>query len=743
MKEVLFGIANSAEVGLTPGRAPRAAPGPHEVQVIVDGHSITIPRGSTVLEAARKAGVEIPVLCYQPHQRSVGVCRICCVDAGEKTLSAACVKPVEEGMVIRTGSEKVKQSRRILLELLLADHPSPCERQQRSGDCELEVLALAEGIEQTRFAPRSTSRGVDDSSSVISVDHDACILCDRCIRGCNEIKHNNVLGRIGKGYEAGIAFDLGDPMGDSSCIACGECMVSCPTGALTNKSVVPSDLSAGEPLDVHFLKQLPYFEEVSGTFLELHKNSVVLRRFQASEIICREGEYGSTAFFILEGQAEMFLQSSIGHVEEKPVKTGLIRKFASILSASPRPVPNSRTLIPIDASVDLPMNGRSAELGPGDLFGEMTCISHYPRAATFRAVTDCVMLEMLRNVLEMMLQRNNGMRELLDSNYRSRTLKAQLRNMRLFASTTEEFLDELVGKAELTRVEKGHVICQEGTRADSFYLIRTGFVKVSVQQNGELVLAYLGRGEAFGETVLVGGGLRTATITTLDTVDLVRFSEEDLEDIMERYPYDRRHVEVTAGEVREQHREQLKRYQPAKIDVPLKDFLKQGLMEANSVLLLDLEKCTRCDACVRACADAHNGVTRLVRDGLRFDKYLVATACRQCRNPLCMVGCPVGSIRRRNSLEVVIEDWCIGCGLCAENCPYGNINMHPYSVMEGDPLAGIREEVKRKATSCDLCADLAEPSCVYACPHDAAHRVDAVQFFGHLAARTLPDSTVA
>ena len=108
-------------------------------------------------------------------------------------------------------------------------------------------------------------------------------------------------------------------------------------------------------------------------------------------------------------------------------------------------------------------------------------------------------------------------------------------------------------------------------------------------------------------------------------------------------------------------------------------------MEAQSLLLLDLEKCVRCDECVRACADAHDGVTRLVREGLRFDKYLVATSCRQCRDPLCMVGCPVGSIRRRNSLEIIIEDWCIGCGLCANNCPYGNLNMHPFEVQVADP----------------------------------------------------------
>jgi len=157
-------------------------------------------------------------------------------------------------------------------------------------------------------------------------------------------------------------------------------------------------------------------------------------------------------------------------------------------------------------------------------------------------------------------------------------------------------------------------------------------------------------------------------------------------------------------------------------------------MEAQSLLILDLQNCTRCDACVNACADAHDGITRLIRDGLRFDQYLVATSCRQCRDPLCMVGCPVGSIRRRNSLEVIIEDWCIGCGLCAQNCPYGNINLHPFEVMVDDPERAGRKKaaIKQKATSCDLCTHLKEPSCVYACPHDAAHRVDPRTFFADM-----------
>jgi Fe-S-cluster-containing hydrogenase component 2 len=160
-------------------------------------------------------------------------------------------------------------------------------------------------------------------------------------------------------------------------------------------------------------------------------------------------------------------------------------------------------------------------------------------------------------------------------------------------------------------------------------------------------------------------------------------------------------------------------------------------MEAQSLLVMDLERCTRCDQCVRACADAHDGVSRLIRDGLRLDKYLVATSCRQCKDPLCMVGCPVGSIRRKGSLEMVIEDWCIGCGLCASNCPYGNINMHPFQVNVDDPSQPGRKIAKtqNKATACNLCLDYEEPSCVYACPHDAAHRVNPREFFGGLSDR--------
>jgi CRP-like cAMP-binding protein/Fe-S-cluster-containing hydrogenase component 2 len=463
----------------------------------------------------------------------------------------------------------------------------------------------------------------------------------------------------------------------------------------------------------------------------------VRRHFKCGEVICREGEYGSTAFYLLEGQAKVSIASPMAHVKTK----GAVRKFLGKLSSSltqrqndQREEETSQHWIRIDAPMDLNYDNPVATLGPGDLFGEMTCMSLYPRSATVRAETDCTALEMLRNVLDIM-QRNKTFRAKLDQSYRRRALDTHLRAVPVFAELTDEFIAGLREKVDLLRFTPGQVICRQGEAADSFYLVRIGFVKVSqTHPGGEMVLAYLSRGEYFGETALLNETVRTATCTALDHVEVVRISAEDFNSMTSRFPGVRRKLEDVGHERVKMNKESL-----AVINsTPLDSFLKQGLMEAQSLLLLDLNACTRCDACVTACADAHDGVTRLVREGLRFDHYLVATSCRQCLDPLCMVGCPVGSIRRRNSLEVIIEDWCIGCGLCAENCPYGNINMHPFNVFTDVPgMPGKKKAmVKQKATSCDLCSEFAEPSCVYACPHDAAHRVNPRNFFANLLKQT-------
>ncbi len=706
------------------------------VELTIDGAAVRVPAGTTVFDAARMHGVAIPTLCHLQNETPVGVCRLCLVDTGARVLAAACVRPVEPGMKVTTNSEKVISARKTVLELLMADHPAPCARQQASGDCELETHAKHAGVTQSRFAKRTIVRGRDDSSLAIAVDHDACILCDRCIRGCDEVRNNFVMGRMGKGYTAGIAFDLNVPMGDSTCISCGECMVSCPTGALTNKGVVGTSIAVGPDaagFDAEELLKIPVFQGVSGTFLELNRGAIVKRRFRKGEIICKEGEFGSTAFYIVEGRAQVAIATRIAHVKTQGGSQGFFKRLTSTLvgrEEDKREGEARDKTIPIDAAVDLSYTSPVAELGPGDLFGEMTCMNFYPRSATVRAATDVIAYEMLRNVLDIMLK-NKTFRAQIDASYRRRALENHLRGVPMFAELSPDFIEHLKSSVELQRFAPGQVIARQGEAADSFYLVRIGFVKVSENYpGGELVLAYLSRGDYFGEIGLLGGGVRTATCTALDHVEAVRISGEDFRQMTERFPGVRTGLEAAAAERRAANQRRMQMVH----SVPIDQFLSQGLMEAQSLLVLDLQKCTRCDACVNACADAHDGVTRLVRDGLRFEQYLVATSCRQCRDPLCMVGCPVGAIRRRNSLEVIIEDWCIGCGLCARNCPYGNINLHPFEVMAEDPEQPGRKKavVQQKATSCDLCTHLKEPSCVYACPHDAAHRVDPRVFFAEM-----------
>src|SRR3981081_3560345 len=154
---------------------------PGLISITIDGQAISVPPGTSVFDAARINGIAIPTLCHLQNETPVGVCRLCVVDTGARVLSASCVRPVEPGMKVVTNSEKVLAARKTLLELMMSDHPSPCARQQNSGDCELETLAKAAGASQSRFAKRTVARGKDDSSVAIAVDHDACILCDRCI----------------------------------------------------------------------------------------------------------------------------------------------------------------------------------------------------------------------------------------------------------------------------------------------------------------------------------------------------------------------------------------------------------------------------------------------------------------------------------------------------------------------------------------------------------------------------------
>src|ERR671916_308954 len=220
--------------------------------VTIDGRQVTVPEVATILDAAKQVGVDIPVLCHDERYDPVGVCRMGVVDTGGRVFAAACVRPCEDGMEVTTASEEVERSRAVLTELLMTDQPPRAEDPKDTKTRDNLLLELADGFgvaRETTALPCGSGRGTDSSNPVIDVDHDACILCDRCVRACDDIQGNDVIGRSGKGYSTRIAFDLNDPMGASSCVTCGECVQACPTGALTNKPIRGIPIRPREELD--------------------------------------------------------------------------------------------------------------------------------------------------------------------------------------------------------------------------------------------------------------------------------------------------------------------------------------------------------------------------------------------------------------------------------------------------------------------------------------------------------------
>ncbi|HVX14185.1 MAG TPA: cyclic nucleotide-binding domain-containing protein [Pirellulales bacterium] len=404
--------------------------------------------------------------------------------------------------------------------------------------------------------------------------------------------------------------------------------------------------------------------------------------------------------------------------------------------------------VPNDGATDIALSTRQAPMYEGDLFGEMSCLNRVPRSATVIADRDCYLLEMLRNILDQ-VRRDPGFKEKSDCVYRRRALGPQLRRFSIFAQLTEQQFDGLRQQVELATFPAGGVIFNEGDASDAFYVIRSGMVKIVKNLPTPRTLTYLGRGDFFGEAGALLGQPRSATAIASghpqateglgSDVELVRIGRDYFLDLC------RSSSELQAlfaaqrkrYEERERQQTEAPAWDPQQPVLLHPQFEELGLLQGQKLMLVDLDRCTRCGDCMQACVNTHqDGVSRLYLDGPRFGKYLVPNACRKCLDPVCMIGCPVGSIVRGEAGEIVIKDWCIGCGLCADQCPYGSIHMHPLAGLNlatdrpshTPASADAREkEVSERAVVCDLCAGLdgMGPACVYHCPHDAAIRIDA------------------
>ena len=206
------------------------------VKLTIDGVSVEVPAGTTVLEAAKKAGINIPTLCYLKDINQIGACRMCIVDTGARAFGAACVLPVTNGMNVKTNTPKIREARRVNLELLLSNHDKKCLECARNQKCELQQLCQDLGVEDVdKYKGKINEYEIDDLSPSIVRNNNKCILCRRCVAACNKTQAVGVIGPMQRGFKTKIGSAWEMPLNDAACINCGQCIAACPTGALYEK----------------------------------------------------------------------------------------------------------------------------------------------------------------------------------------------------------------------------------------------------------------------------------------------------------------------------------------------------------------------------------------------------------------------------------------------------------------------------------------------------------------------------
>ena len=257
------------------------------ITVTIDNRKVEVEEGSTVLEAARKAGITIPTLCALSEiGHTPGACRVCVTEVeGQRSLVASCVFPVSERMVIHTNSERVRKARKLVVELLLADHPSECTTCVRSGGCELQKVAEQVGVKEVRFAtsfpPKESA--IDTSSPSIVRDPRKCILCQRCVTVCEQVQTVSVLTPAWRGSNSQVVPTFNLPLGETNCTNCGQCVLVCPVGALYENDQTEEVWNAlGDPSKYVVVQEAPAIRASLGEEFGMPVGSLVTGKMIAA-----------------------------------------------------------------------------------------------------------------------------------------------------------------------------------------------------------------------------------------------------------------------------------------------------------------------------------------------------------------------------------------------------------------------------------------------------------------------------
>lgn len=254
------------------------------VNITIDGQKIQVPNDFTILEATQQLGIKVPTLCYHPELRSVGACRVCVVEVqGARTLAASCVYPVNEGMVVHTNTPNVREARRSVVELLLANHPTDCLSCQKNLNCELQTIAAELGIRKIPYEGERTEYPLDASNPSLVRDQAKCIKCGRCVRTCSDRQGVDVYSFVNRGFDTTVAPAFQQGLGDVACTLCGQCATVCPTAAIVEKDDTQGVWEAlGDPTKCVVVQTAPSVRVALGEALGLPTASIVTGKMVAA-----------------------------------------------------------------------------------------------------------------------------------------------------------------------------------------------------------------------------------------------------------------------------------------------------------------------------------------------------------------------------------------------------------------------------------------------------------------------------
>jgi len=510
------------------------------------------------------------------------------------------------------------------------------------------------------------------------------------------------------------------------------------------------------------LKQYELFKEYDDAFLEKISPDISIARWKKDSTLFEEGTYVDLAFCVISGNVKIYSSTQTGaKVLDNPIfdsgRTGAIimDKPEKGKTAS---LPQGTVLLNmIDEQVKVAKKqsgeikflatmgvdvafGNESSLSSGDVFGEIGALIGWPQVVTAKTISDSEIIQIRVPALRQMKRKSKDLKDRIDKIYKDRLLLAQLRGTPLFQKCDQAFLQSLKERMELVSFDSDEKITTEGQPAENLYMVRSGFVRLAQKYgNGEIVTTYLSKGMTLGEVeFLIGNtGGWVFTASSVEHTELVKISKQDFEQLVKKYPAAEKLMwESAVARIKESGYSRRNIQHSEFINTAL----EQGLVEGSSILVIDLDECTRCDDCVRACAATHDGIPRFVREGNKYNNLLLTRACYHCQDPVCLIGCPTGAIRRARvgSVVEILPDLCIGCKTCANNCPYDAITMFETGETWPNNMIpeGLRGKPRLMATKCNLCYDTGHgPACVSNCPHGCAYRVGSVEQFQTLVSK--------